>query len=51
MPLAVASATAAGSAVVHFAVAPEHFNEWWGFGLFFVFTLYAYWWVSKQSKI
>jgi hypothetical protein len=36
MPLALASATAAGSALVHFAVAPEHFAEWWGFGLFFV---------------
>ena len=21
---------------MHFAVAPEHFGEWWGFGLFFV---------------
>ena len=21
---------------MHFAVAPEHFAEWWGFGLFFV---------------
>ena len=30
---AVASAAAAG---VHFAVAPEHFQEWWGFGAFFV---------------
>jgi hypothetical protein len=36
LPLAIASATAAGSALVHFAVAPEHFAEWWGFGLFFV---------------
>ena len=30
---AVASAAAAG---IHFAVAPEHFAEWWGFGAFFV---------------
>lgn len=30
---AVASAAAAG---IHFAVAPEHFHEWWGFGTFFV---------------
>ncbi len=30
---AVASAAAAG---IHFAVAPEHFHEWWGFGAFFV---------------
>jgi hypothetical protein len=32
--LAVASAAAAG--FIHFAVAPEHFAEWWGFGTFFV---------------
>ena len=30
---AVASAAAAG---IHFAVTPEHFREWWGFGAFFV---------------
>ena len=36
VPLVVASTAAAGSALVHFAVAPEHFAEWWGFGLFFV---------------
>ena len=36
LPLAIASAATAGSALVHFAVAPEHFAEWWGFGLFFV---------------
>jgi hypothetical protein len=34
LSLAAASATAA--AFVHFAVAPEHFAEWWGFGTFFV---------------
>lgn len=34
--LAVASASAAAAAAIHFAVAPEHFAEWWGFGLFFV---------------
>jgi hypothetical protein len=28
---AVATAAAAGA---HFAVAPEHFREWWGFGTF-----------------
>jgi hypothetical protein len=22
--------------MIHFAVAPEHFQEWWGFGTFFV---------------
>jgi hypothetical protein len=36
LSLAVATSAAAGSALVHFAVAPEHFAEWWGFGLFFV---------------
>ena len=36
LPLALAAAGAAGAALVHFAVAPEHFGEWWGFGLFFV---------------
>ena len=36
LPLVIASVAAAGSALVHFAVAPEHFAEWWGFGLFFV---------------
>ncbi len=36
LPLALAAATAAGAALVHFAVSPEHFGEWWGFGLFFV---------------
>lgn len=36
VPLVIASTAAAGSALVHFAVAPDHFAEWWGFGLFFV---------------
>ena len=36
LPLVIASVATAGSALVHFAVAPEHFAEWWGFGLFFV---------------
>ncbi len=36
LPLALAAAAAAGGALVHFAVSPEHFGEWWGFGLFFV---------------
>jgi hypothetical protein len=31
----VASA-AAGAAAIHYAVVAEHFDEWWGFGLFFV---------------
>jgi hypothetical protein len=25
-----------GAAVIHFAVSPEHFQEYWGFGVFFV---------------
>ncbi len=36
LPLALAAATAAGAALVHFAVSPEHFGEWGGFGLFVV---------------
>jgi hypothetical protein len=31
-PLAVLSL---GAAAIHFAVMPEHFAEWWAFGLFF----------------
>jgi hypothetical protein len=27
---------ATGAAAIHFAVIVEHFEEWWGFGLFFV---------------
>jgi hypothetical protein len=34
--LSVAAASAAAAGFVHFAVAPEHFGEWWGFGTFFV---------------
>jgi hypothetical protein len=36
LPLSLAAAAAAGAALVHFAAAPEHFREWWGFGTFFV---------------
>ena len=36
LPLVVAASATAGSALIHFAVAPEHFAEWWGLGLFFV---------------
>lgn len=32
----VAAASTAAAGFVHFAVAPEHFAEWWGFGTFFV---------------
>ncbi|MDX6481289.1 MAG: hypothetical protein QOG85_1799 [Gaiellaceae bacterium] len=34
--VAVAAVATAASAGIHFAVAPEHFHEWWGFGTFFV---------------
>lgn len=37
---AVASA-ATGAAAIHYAVAAEHFEEWWGFGLFFVLSAVA----------
>ena len=33
----VASASA-GAAAIHYAVVAEHFEEWWGFGLFFVMS-------------
>ena len=36
----VASA-AAGAAAIHYAVVAEHFDEWWGFGLFFVASAVA----------
>jgi hypothetical protein len=36
LPFSVAGSATAGAAFIHFAVAPEHFREWWGFGVFFV---------------
>jgi len=36
----VASA-AMGAAAIHYAVVAEHFDEWWGFGLFFVASAVA----------
>ena len=36
LPVSLAVSTAAGAAFIHFAAAPEHFREWWGFGVFFV---------------
>jgi hypothetical protein len=35
-PMSIAAASAAAAGFVHFAVAPEHFAEWCGFGTFFV---------------
>lgn len=37
---AVASASACAAAI-HYAVIAEHFEEWWGFGLFFVLSAVA----------
>jgi len=36
----VASA-ATGAAAIHYAVVAEHFDEWWGFGVFFVASAVA----------
>jgi hypothetical protein len=36
----VASA-ATGAAAIHYAVVAEHFDEWWGFGLFFLASAVA----------
>jgi hypothetical protein len=36
----VASA-ATGAAAIHYAVVAEHFDEWWGFGIFFVASAVA----------
>jgi hypothetical protein len=35
-PMSIAAASAAAAGFVHFAIAPEHFAEWCGFGTFFV---------------
>jgi hypothetical protein len=36
VPLLVVALCSAGAAAIHFAVANEHFDEWWLFGVFFV---------------
>ena len=38
VPLAalLAALASLGTSAIHIAVAPEHFEEWWGYGLFFV---------------
>lgn len=34
-----------GAAAIHFTVIPEHFHEWWAFGLFFVVAAwFQAWW-------
>jgi hypothetical protein len=33
--LVAAALTTSGAAAIHFAVTNAHFNEWWGFGVFF----------------
>jgi hypothetical protein len=41
-PATYSIATAsAGAAAIHYAVIAEHFEEWWGFGLFFVLSAVA----------
>jgi hypothetical protein len=36
--LLAAGLCTSGAAAIHFAVTNEHFNEWWGYGLFFFFA-------------
>jgi hypothetical protein len=36
-----AASASAGAAAIHYAVVAEHFEEWWGFGLFFVVSAVA----------
>jgi hypothetical protein len=35
-PTKLAAALSLGTSTVHFLVAPEHFGEWWVYGLFFL---------------
>lgn len=35
-PAALGALCSLGAGAIHFAVAPEHFQEWWGYGLFFL---------------
>src|SRR3990172_7535916 len=37
----VAAALSVGAAVIHAWVAPEHFQEWWGYGAFFAVAALA----------
>ena len=47
--LAVIAALSSLAAGIHLSVAPEHFDEWWGYGTFFVVAalgecaLVSYW--------
>ena len=34
--LQIAAALSSGSAAIHLVLSPDHFAEWWGYGLFFV---------------
>src|SRR5437773_6152901 len=45
-----------GTSAIHLAVAPEHFEEWWGYGLFFVVValfqaFYAFGLLSPKVRI
>jgi hypothetical protein len=35
LPMTLWVALSVGAAAIHFAVIPDHFEEWWAFGLFF----------------
>jgi hypothetical protein len=37
----LAASASAGAAAIHYAVIAEHFEEWWGLGLFFVMSAIA----------
>lgn len=39
--LVCAAALSIGAAVIHAIVTPEHFEEWWGYGAFFLVTTLA----------
>src|SRR5205823_5767160 len=58
VPLAalLAALASLGTSAIHLAVAPEHFEEWWGYGLFFVVValfqaFYAFGLLSPKVRI
>lgn len=47
----IASLATAAAAGIHLAVAPEHFEEWWGFGVFFLVCGVAQLaWAARPSR-